>query len=416
MRERILIVDDSKSLAKLIAKRLEKHLEVEAVVAHSMAEAQNAIETDGNFFLALLDLNLPDAPNGEIVDFVLSNHILSIVLTGNMDDNVKKTFMHKEIVDYLMKDNVNNIAYIIQTIERLNKNRNCKVMVVDDSMPIRNEIRRILMYQQFEVFSAANGQEALNHLEKNPDIKLVLTDYNMPVMDGFELMQKIRLKYDKTQLAVIVLTANSEDGIGAKFLKSGANDYIRKPFSKEELVCRINGTVEALENINLMARFANTDFLTGVYNRRYFFSFMGDYYKKKAGTGTDFCVAMFDIDNFKRINDTYGHDTGDIVIQKMAFTILEEICDDGIVARFGGEEFCVVVFNASIEDGIRKMEKIRTTIASLVINSAGAQFGFTASIGVAKGDFNAKIENAIAKADEGLYRAKNSGKNRVVNI
>lgn len=417
MKERILVVEDNKGLAKLVAKKMEKEIDVEVVLAHSMAEAQAEIERNPEFFLALLDLNLPDAPDGEIVDFMLDKNILSIVLTGNMDENTKKLFMHKDIIDYLVKDNINSVNYIIYAIDRLNKNRKTKVMVVDDSTPIRNEIKRILMYQQFEVFAATNGKEALEHLVANPDIKLVLTDYNMPEMDGFELMKAIRENYDKTQIAVIVLTANLEDGIGSKFLKNGANDYIRKPFSKEELICRVNNTVEAIENIDIMSRFANTDFLTGVYNRRYFFSYMNDYYRKNAGKNeTGFSVSMFDIDNFKRINDTYGHDVGDIVIQRLALTLLSEVSNQGITARFGGEEFCVVVFDTDLEGGVDKMEHIRKTIEEIEIpiKDQEAPLKFTVSIGVTCGDFNKNIETLITQADEGLYEAKNTGKNKVV--
>lgn len=201
-----------------------------------------------------MDLNLPDAPNGEVVDFVLSQNILSIVLTGDMSEETKRLFIHKDIVDYHVKDNMSSISYIVHAIDRLSKNRKIKILVVDDSMPIRNEVKRILMYQQFEVLSAKNGKEALSHLIENPDIKLVLTDYNMPEMDGFELMRNTRETYDKNQLAVIVLTSTIEEGMGAKFLKNGVNDYIHKPFSKEELVCRINNTIEAIENIDIISR------------------------------------------------------------------------------------------------------------------------------------------------------------------
>lgn len=418
MEERILVVDDNKGLAKLIAKKINKELLTEVCVAHTFKETKEAIEKDGNFFLALLDLNLPDAPNGEVVDFVLSQNILSIVLTGDMSEETKRLFMHKDIVDYLVKDNMSSISYIVHAIDRLSKNRKIKILVVDDSMPIRNEVKRILMYQQFEVLSAKNGKEALSHLIENPDIKLVLTDYNMPEMDGFELMRNIRETYDKNQLAVIVLTSAIEEGVGAKFLKNGANDYIHKPFSKEELVCRINNTIEAIENIDIMSRFANTDFLTGVYNRRYFFSYMNEYYSRNAGKNeTGFSVSMFDIDNFKRVNDTYGHDTGDVVIQKLAITILNEITNQGIVARFGGEEFCVVIFDTDFEGAIDKMEKIRKSIvASEIPLKDGGVLKFTTSIGVTCGDFNKSIETLVTQADDGLYKAKNSGKNKVVAV
>lgn len=411
MRERILVVDDNKALAKLIAKKMEKNIDMEIVVAHSFEEAKNIIEDNDDFFLALLDLNLPDAPNGEIVDFVLSKNILSIVLTGSMDEETRKLFMHKDIVDYVIKDNMNSISYIFDTINRLSKNRSCKVMVVDDSAPVRNEIKRILISQQFKVFAAAHGEEAMSYIEDNPDMKFVLTDYNMPVMDGFELMQNIRQKYDKNSLAVIVLTSNDEDGTGAKFLKNGANDYIKKPFSKEELICRINNTIESMENINAMSKFANTDFLTGVYNRRYFYSFMADYYRNNEDS--NFVVAMFDIDNFKSVNDKFGHDIGDIVIQKLAIFLLQEVGSKGVVARFGGEEFCVVLLNTKFDDGVKIMVNTRAKIAACLINIKENVVKFTVSIGVTNGDFATDIDKLISVADQALYVAKNSGKNRV---
>ncbi|AII15070.1 bile resistance regulator [Campylobacter iguaniorum] len=411
MRERILVVDDNKALAKLIAKKMEKNIDMEIVVAHSFEEAKNIIEDNDDFFLALLDLNLPDAPNGEIVDFVLSKNILSIVLTGSMDEETRKLFMHKDIVDYVIKDNMNSISYIFDTINRLSKNRSCKVMVVDDSAPVRNEIKRILMSQQFKVFAAAHGEEAMSYIEDNPDMKFVLTDYNMPVMDGFELMQNIRQKYDKNSLAVIVLTSNDEDGTGAKFLKNGANDYIKKPFSKEELICRINNTIESMENINAMSKFANTDFLTGVYNRRYFYSFMADYYRNNEDS--NFVVAMFDIDNFKSVNDKFGHDIGDIVIQKLAIFLLQEVGSKGVVARFGGEEFCVVLLNTKFDDGVKIIVNTRAKIAACLINIKENVVKFTVSIGVTNGDFATDIDKLISVADQALYVAKNSGKNRV---
>ncbi|ALV24896.1 bile resistance regulator [Campylobacter iguaniorum] len=411
MRERILVVDDNKALAKLIAKKMEKNIDMEIVVAHSFEEAKNIIEDNDDFFLALLDLNLPDAPNGEIVDFVLSKNILSIVLTGSIDEETRKLFMHKDIVDYVIKDNMNSISYIFDTINRLSKNRSCKVMVVDDSAPVRNEIKRILMSQQFKVFAAAHGEEAMSYIEDNPDMKFVLTDYNMPVMDGFELMQNIRQKYDKNSLAVIVLTSNDEDGTGAKFLKNGANDYIKKPFSKEELICRINNTIESMENINAMSKFANTDFLTGVYNRRYFYSFMADYYRDNEDS--NFVVAMFDIDNFKSVNDKFGHDIGDIVIQKLAIFLLQEVGSKGVVARFGGEEFCVVLLNTKFDDGVKIMVNTRAKIAACLINIKENVVKFTVSIGVTNGDFATDIDKLISVADQALYVAKNSGKNRV---
>ncbi len=412
MKERVLIVDDNKALARLIAKKMENNVDMDIVVAHTFNEARDIVDDNDDFFIALLDLNLPDAPNGEIVDYIISKNILVIVLTGSIDSATKDIFMNKNIVDYVVKSNMNNIDYIFDSINRLSKNRYYKVMVVDDSTPMRNKIKQILLSQQFKVFAAAHGEEAMSYLADNPDIKLVLTDYNMPVMDGFELMGHIREKYSKNDLSVIAITGDGKDAdTGAKFLKNGANDFIVKPFSKEELVCRVNNSIEFMENIKFMAKLANTDFLSGAYSRRYFYMDMKEYYKNCSDQS--FAVAMFDIDDFKKINDKFGHDIGDIIIQKLSSFLIGWISEGDLVARFGGEEFCVVLKNINFDDAVKKAVSIRAKIASSLINIKGFDIKFTVSIGVTNGDFSKNIDHIRSKADEALYNAKIAGKNRV---
>ncbi|EAJ5692661.1 diguanylate cyclase [Campylobacter fetus] len=412
MKERVLIVDDNKALARLIAKKMENNVDMDIVVANTFNEARDIVDDNDDFFIALLDLNLPDAPNGEIVDYIISKNILVIVLTGSIDSATKDIFMNKNIVDYVVKSNMNNIDYIFDSINRLSKNRYYKVMVVDDSTPMRNKIKQILLSQQFKVFAAAHGEEAMSYLADNPDIKLVLTDYNMPVMDGFELMGHIREKYSKNDLSVIAITGDGKDAdTGAKFLKNGANDFIVKPFSKEELVCRVNNSIEFMENIKFMAKLANTDFLSGAYSRRYFYMDMKEYYKNCSDQS--FAVAMFDIDDFKKINDKFGHDIGDIIIQKLSSFLIGWISEGDLVARFGGEEFCVVLKNINFDDAVKKAVSIRAKIASSLINIKGFDIKFTVSIGVTNGDFSKNIDHIISKADEALYNAKIAGKNRV---
>ncbi|AGZ82030.1 diguanylate cyclase [Campylobacter fetus] len=412
MRERVLIVDDNKALARLIAKKMENNVDMDIVVAHTFNEARDIIDDNDDFFIALLDLNLPDAPNGEIVDYIISKNILVIVLTGSIDSATKDIFMNKNIVDYVVKSNMNNIDYIFDSINRLSKNRDYKVMVVDDSTPMRNKIKQILLSQQFKVFAAAHGEEAMSYLADNPDIKLVLTDYNMPVMDGFELMGHIREKYSKNDLSVIAITGEGKDAdTGAKFLKNGANDFIVKPFTKEELICRVNNSIESIENIKFMSKLANTDFLSGSHSRRYFYMDMKEYYKNCLDQS--FAVAMFDIDDFKKINDKFGYDIGDIVIQKLSSFLMGWVNDGDLVARFGGEKFCVVLKNINFDDALKKTVSIRAKIAASLINIKGFDIKFTVSIGVTNGDFSENIDHIISKADEALYNAKIAGKNRV---
>ena len=412
-KNKILIVEDNRALARLIAKKMEDKVEMEIDVAYTMAEAQAFLSDPKEYFIALLDLNLPDAPNGEIVDYVISKGLPSIVLTGSMDDATRESFIHKDIVDYVYKGNMADINYIFQIINRLSKNRQYKVMIVEDSVPLRNSLKKILTSLQFQVFTAAHGEEATNYFANNPDMKLVLCDYRMPIKDGLEVLKEIRDAGDKNQIGVLMMTSPSENVNGAIFLKNGANDFIAKPFVKEELICRVNNLIEAMENINQIADFANKDFLTGVYNRRYFYDDMNEYLAYAEERAEPYAVAMLDIDHFKQINDTYGHDGGDRALKTLAKKLIDETKKGDLVARFGGEEFCIVLKNVSNEEAVKFFVNLRASIANCKAQLKKEQIKFTVSIGVAFGRSDYRLDELLELADEALYRAKENGRNRV---
>ena len=412
-KNKILIVEDNKALARLIAKKMEDKVEMEIDVAYTMAEAQAFLSDPKEYFIALLDLNLPDAPNGEIVDYVISKGLPSIVLTGSMDDATRESFIHKDIVDYVYKGNMDDINYIFKIINRLSKNRQYKVMVAEDSAPFRNNLKKILTSLQFQVFTAAHGEEAMSYFADNPDMKLVVCDYRMPVKDGLEVLKEIRAAGDKNQIGVLMMTSPSENVNGAIFLKNGANDFIAKPFVKEELICRVNNLIEAMENINQIADFANKDFLTGVYNRRYFYDDMNEYLAYAEERAEPYAVAMLDIDHFKQINDTYGHDGGDKALNTLAKKLIDETKKGDLVARFGGEEFCIVLKNVSNEEAVKFFVNLRASIANCKVRLKKEQIKFTVSIGVAFSRSDYRLDELLELADEALYRAKENGRNRV---
>ena len=412
-KNKILIVEDNKALAKLIAKKMEDKVEMDIDIAHSLAEAQAFLTDPKEYFIALLDLNLPDAPNGEVVDYVISKGLPSIVLTGSMDEATRESFIHKDIVDYVYKGNMDDINYIFRIINRLSKNRQYKVMVVEDSAPFRSALKKILTSLQFQVFTAAHGEEAMNYFADNPDIKLALCDYRMPVKDGLEVLKEIRAIGDKNQIGVLMMTSPSENVNGAIFLKNGANDFIAKPFVKEELICRVNNTIEAMENINQIADFANKDFLTGVYNRRYFYENMNEYVAYAEEHMEPYVVAMLDIDHFKKTNDTHGHNSGDKVLKTLAKKLIDETKGDDLIARFGGEEFCIILKDISNEDAVKFFVNLRANIANCKVQLKKEQISFTVSIGVAFSRSDYRLDELLELADEALYRAKENGRNRV---
>lgn len=412
-REKILIVEDNKALSKLIVKKMEASLDFDIDSAYSYEEALRLVEKSSDYFVALLDLNLPDAPDGEVVDMVLEHQIPSIVLTGAMDKEIRESILKKNVIDYVYKGNIDDVNYIFSLIERLHKNRNVKILVVDDSMTTRSQIRNILQRFMFTVMVAAHGEEALAFLEDNPDIKLILTDYLMPVIDGIDLTKEVRKRYDKNELSIIAMTASDTEAISARFLKIGANDFIHKPFSPEEITCRINNSLDSLEYIATIQAMAQNDFLSGLSNRGYFFDVMGRYFKEAKQNETSFALGLIDIDQFKQINDSFGHSAGDCVISDIGAMIRRYFDADAFCARLGGDEFCVVLKNCDPKKALSYFLKFANEVAHHALAcSLEKNIHVTISIGVALSDIES-LEEMINQADQALYRAKQNGKNRV---
>ena len=411
--EKILLVEDNKTLAKLISKKIEEELKIEVDVAYSLQEAKLFLSAY-NYFITLLDLNLPDAPNGEVVDYALSKEQHVIVLSANIDKSFREKMLKKEIIDYVTKGGMQDIHYIISAIERLQKNKEHKVLLVDSSMITRKHMKILLENLFFNVITVAHGEEAIGMLQTHSDISLVITDYNMPVMNGLELTHEIRKTYTKEALGIIALSSNEDNEINAMFLKNGANDYIRKPFSKEEFSCRINNSIEALENIQFVTNHANRDFLTGLYNRRYFLHHMHDYIQEISLSPEQYSLALIKINNFKNINDTHGHSMGDKTIVHVSEVIRSTTSYKDIIARFDGDEFCIVLKNTTRTTAQSILNRIQEVIQkSYLVSEKGIEIQFTISIGAVLSSEDSLEEN-ISQADMMLYKATQKGQNTVL--
>lgn len=411
----VLVVEDSPVLATLINRKMRANLNFRPVIASSYHEAQEIIQSGSyQFFLALLDLILPDAPGGKIVDFIKEQGIPIIVFTSEISDDVREFIQAKNVVDYVVKQSVQNLDYIVNLVDRMYKNQFVKVLVVDDSRISRRLMRDALEFYKYQVLEADDGQMALDTLNQHPDIKLVITDYHMPKIDGFELVSQIRahLKRDKNELAIIGLSAYGHQLLSARFIKNGANDFLLKPFLKEEFICRVNQNVEYIEHIARINNLATRDYLTGLFNRRYFFDVGRTLFENARRQHLVLTVAMVDIDYFKNVNDQYGHDAGDHVLKTVADLLRTSFRSADIVARMGGEEFCVLAANIKPEALQTTFDRFRLAVANARITHESQTIHITVSIGVAV-TFRESLEAMINKADQLLYQAKENGRNRV---
>lgn len=412
--DKVLMVEDSKFFAAMVKKRIESELKFDVTWLQTYSDAVSLIDNEKpDFLVGLLDLNLPDAPRGEIVDFVLSRNIPSIVLTGNFSDEVRDSVWAKWVVDYVLKEDSYSVDYVVSLIRRIHRNRSIKTLVVDDSITSRTLVGKLLAVHQYNVFEARDGNEAISILDANPDIKMVITDFNMPNMDGFQLTKEIRGRYKKEDIAVIGMSTQGGNNLSARFIKHGANDFIVKPFLSEEFYCRITQNIETIEHIKTIRDAATTDYLTGLFNRRYFFDAGKQLYANSQRHGLTIVTAMMDIDHFKKVNDTYGHDAGDEVIRRIARVLKDSFRQSDIVARFGGEEFCMLGVNMDRNRAFSFFDAIRLNIQNTAIPIADGAINVTVSVGVCA-EPRDSLEDMIRHADARLYDAKNGGRNKVM--
>ncbi len=410
---RILVVEDSKFFASMLCRRIEDELGFEVDWRATYADATATIDCcKDNYMLALLDVTLPDAPNGEIVEYALKHKIPSIIFTGGLDNERRTQFLKWNIVDYILKDSSSSVDVLLATIQRVHKNQGVKTLIVDDSKAQREAMARLLRAQLYEVLEASDGQEALEVFGQNPDVKLVVTDYDMPNMDGFELIKALRENHSKNELAIIGMSASGDPLLSAQLIKTGANDFVPKPFQVEEFHCRVGHSIEMLENIELIRDLSYKDPLTRLYNRRYFFENADKFIKSAEEKGETYCVAMLDIDHFKNVNDTYGHDGGDEVLKSISAIIAGSFRENAITCRFGGEEFCVLVAHNPQVDIIQSFELLRRAIEASSVQTGGHTVKVTMSTGVCcEPD---ELEAMLKLSDSRLYTAKESGRNKVV--
>jgi two-component system, sensor histidine kinase and response regulator len=249
-KERILIVEDSMPVATMLRERLVRELSVDVVHARNYAEAVTCIENaDTGFFLAILDLALPDAEHGEIVDHALAHKIPSMVYTSHFDPELRQRLLGKNVIDYVIKT-CRGVETLVYSVQRLLKNRSVHVLVVDDSTSIRRSLRSMLKTYMLRVHVADSAETALAILEKHNTISVVVTDYEMPGMDGVEFCARIRETRGPHELAVIGISSRELEFLSVRFIKSGANDFIKKPFCREEFYLRVIHNQETIETFH----------------------------------------------------------------------------------------------------------------------------------------------------------------------
>lgn len=297
------------------------------------------------------------------------------------------------------------------------------VLIIDDSAAVRERIIKTL--ETFDLFAryyeAEDGLDGFKKLLSSP-VEIILCDLEMPRIDGFKFLSMLKSRPDLQDVPVIILTGMNDRDLKIKGLEQGASDYITKPFDPEELVARVKVHLKIkhlqddLKRSNeLLLELSNTDHLTGLFNRRYLMEALDKEVQRSIRKGGDLSLIILDIDHFKKVNDTYGHLQGDVVLQRVALNLQKELRSYDIAARYGGEEFVAVLPDANLKEAIFVANRVRLSIQDVKFGGTLTPLAITVSLGVATfPTLDCSTVDAFIKlADDALYRAKANGRNRV---
>ena len=453
MTARVLVVDDVPANVKLLEARLSAEY-FDVTTASNGIEALALCER-AECDIILLDVMMPELDGFEVCRKIKSNpltHHIPVVMVTALDqpsDRVRgleagaDDFLTKPVTDIALISRVRSLARLkmvtdelrmravtskeigLQSPEReavLDTGRGGRVLIVDDRPSSYERIVTTLSAEHTVDVEPDPNEALFRSAEGNYD--LVVVSLNLQDFDGLRLCSQIRSLERTRNLPILALAESDSTAKLARGLEIGVNDYLVRPIDKNEMLARVRTQIKKKryterlrDNMQLSIELAITDGLTGLFNRRYMETHLGTLVDQSAARGKPITVLVLDIDYFKAINDSYGHDAGDDVLREFALRVRKATRNIDLACRYGGEEFVIVMPETDMAVATAVAERLRRRIATepFAIQKGGRHLEVTISIGIAAlsgvGDNAATI---LKRADQALYRAKRDGRNRVV--
>lgn len=294
------------------------------------------------------------------------------------------------------------------------------VLIADDDPISRRLVQVSLTREGYSVAIASNGIEAVRLLDQKDGPRLAILDWIMPKMDGVDVCRTIRKAARDRYIYIILLSARGHQTEIVEGLEAGADDYITKPFDAPELKARLRAgkrilelqaqVVAACDQLRVQA---THDSLTGLFNRMAILDVLERECARSRREGGSIAIMMADLDQFKRINDTHGHQAGDAVLRETAQKMRACVRSYDSVGRYGGEEFVVVVPGCTLTAAVEQAERLRKYVAAEAVGVGDVRIPTTISIGVAAAGDAPRPDQLLLAADEALYLAKKEGRNKV---
>jgi diguanylate cyclase (GGDEF)-like protein len=413
---RVLLTEDTRLYTVAVRGLLEARFGCDVVHCSTLAAVKREFDVTGDRFdLAILDLCLADAPNGETLDYVRALGIPAIVFSGFTSEARREAILADGASELVYKNSPRSLDDLAEAIERMLSAHLRSVVVVDPVDAEASDIVGPINSGSFSVIHCRTADEALAVLDASKGaIELLIARSDIAALGSHALLTTVNGRFGEGAVRVVGFCRGQGTGDVSRFLKAGGDDFLQLPMAPADIEARLHHTLTIHRQIQSLQRMASRDYLTDMLNRRYFFDRgpkMVDMCLRQAAPA---CTALIDIDHFKRLNDTYGHEIGDLVLKAVARKLLQIVGEkQHLPARIGGEEFALLLTNMDIEQAYLFCDRIRTEISMTRIAVDDEDISVTVSMGLAAISGSETFDNYLNAADQYLYLAKHSGRNRV---
>ena len=416
-----LIIDDSKAVRNTLATYL-KALDFDTRTA---SDGMQGLGMASELLpdLILVDVEMP-VMNGfefckKLSEEPAIKHIPTIVISGTIDEAQFRKGFRAGAIDFIEKPvSQPALAAIIESVSvKENINSSGTTVILSKDSTLSAILRKTLNFLNSSINLCTTFDELETYLcVTTPDIIILDLSENE---DKLSLCMRTRILLGSESPVIIAVAEETDRDIMFQCFRYGATEFIIKPFGRDEVKARIENHIklkrlqdELVQKNRILESLAYKDKLTGLMNRRYFDKALKDEMARAQAGNTDLSFLMIDLDNFKQVNDEFGHDTGDTVLKEIAAIIIDNVQGNAISCRYGGEEFCIIYPDTSLAKAIKNSEKIKRFCALKPISSH--RIFQTISGGMSSFPETSSAEDLVSDADKCLYKAKKTGKNRII--